>query len=685
VSTRSPLERRVLGSWDGASWVRVRATILGVLLGIGLAVVLGRAIHLQVVQQDRLRTLARDQYLRTVELAPHRGEILDRAGGTLASSVEVESIFLDPGLLPKEPEARHAEVERIGLAAGLSRERIRALSSRAAQAGRRFAWVRRKVSATTAAKVRALGSQGVGFVKEARRFYPQKELASQVLGFVGADGHGLEGLERSLDEELRGQSARVAGLRDAKGNALFAETSVPLAERTGASVTLTLDRTIQYAAEKALAKAVEQAAASSGSAVVLDVDTGEVLALASVPTFNPNLVPGRDERRAVRNRAVTDAFEPGSSMKVFLLAGALEHGKIRKDQAFDCENGRWRIGRHVIHDSHPYKMLRPPDILRVSSNVCSGKVAQAMGAEVVAKAYRDFGFGARTGIELPAESPGLVGKIQGEIGLVTASFGQGPVMASTLQIAAGIAAVANGGTLMRPWIVRSVVEPDGTALHQGGPHAVRRVISEATAREIGRWMERVVADDGTARKAAIDGYRVAGKTGTAQKVDPATGRYGKGRLASFAGFVPADAPKLSIVVMIDEPSVGSVYGGQIAAPAFKEIAEGALAALGIAPSQPIVAKEKAGPSKTASAPAKRQEAPAPEAVEGWVAEATGDGDDRVAVPDVRGLFARAALRRLSESALVPGIEGSGKVVGQVPPAGSIVERGSRVTLSLAPP
>jgi len=676
----------VLGSWDGASWVRVRAATLGILLGIGLAVVLGRAIHLQVVQQDRLGTLARDQYLRTVELAPHRGEILDRAGGTLASSVEVESIFLDPGLMSKEPGDLHAEVERIGLAAGLSRERIRALSARASQPGSRFAWVRRKVSAATAAKVREVGSPGVGFVKEARRFYPQKDLASQVLGFVGSDGHGLEGLERSLDEELRGQSAQVAALRDAKGNALLAETSVPVAERTGASVTLTLDRTIQYAAEKALAKAVQQAAASSGSAVVLDVDTGEVLALASVPTFNPNVGPAKDERRALRNRAVTDAFEPGSAMKVFLLAGALEQGKIRKDQVFDCENGRWKIGRHVIHDSHPYKTLRPPDILRVSSNVCSGKVAQAMGADVVAKTYRDFGFGARSGIELPAESPGLVGKIQGEIGLVTASFGQGPVMASPLQIAAAIAAVANGGTLMRPWIVRSVLEPDGTALRQGGPEVVRRVISEGTATEIGRWMERVVADDGTARKASIDGYRVAGKTGTAQKVDPATGRYGKGRLASFAGFVPADAPRLAIVVMIDEPSVGSVYGGQIAAPAFKEIAESALSTLGIAPSLPIVAKAGKEAPRVAAAPAKKQPV-REEPAEGWVLEPDGVGEarDRVAVPDVRGLFARAALRRLSESALEPGIEGSGKVVAQTPPAGSIVERGSRVTLSLAPP
>ncbi|HEY0838662.1 MAG TPA: penicillin-binding transpeptidase domain-containing protein [Vulgatibacter sp.] len=683
---RSPHERRVLGSWDGASWVRVRAATLGVLLGVGLCLVLARAIHLQVVQQDRLGNLARDQYLRTVELSPHRGEILDRAGGTLASSVEVESIFIDPGLLPKEPQALHAEAERIGLAAGLSRERIRQLATRASQPGSRFAWVRRKAGPAVAAKVRALGSPGVGFVKESRRFYPQKELAAQVLGFVGADGHGLEGLERELDEELRGQGAQVAALRDARGNALLAETSVPVEERTGASVTLTLDRAIQYAAEKAIAKAVRQAAASSGSAVVLDVDTGEVLALASVPVFNPNVIPGREERRSVRNRAVNDSFEPGSTMKVFLLAGALDAKKIRKDQVFDCENGRWKIGRHVVHDSHPYPSLRPPDILRVSSNVCSGKVAVAMGADLVAQTYRDFGFGARSGIELPAESPGLVGRIQGEIGLVTASFGQGPVMASPLQLATATAAIANGGKLMRPWIVRSVVGPDGASWRQGAPTIVRQVVSEATAREVGRWMERVVADDGTARKAAIDGYRVAGKTGTAQKVDSSTGRYGKGRLASFAGFVPADAPRLAIVVTVDEPSVGSVYGGQIAAPAFREIAESALSTLAIPPSQPLASRDKGRAEP--SAVAKREEPKEPEAAEGWVsvADAGGGGEgDQVVVPELRGLFARAALRRLSEASLEPGLEGTGKVITQRPPAGAIVERGTRVALRLEPP
>ncbi|AKU91869.1 penicillin-binding transpeptidase domain-containing protein [Vulgatibacter incomptus] len=677
---------RFAGAWDGARWVRVRATILAVLLGVGLCVVLGRAIHLQIVQQDKLGTLARDQYIRTVELSPHRGDILDRDGNTLASSVEVESIFVDPGLLARDPAELRDGVERVGRAAGLSREKLRALQSRSAQPGSRFVWVRRKSSPAIVAKVRALGLPGVGFVKESRRFYPQKELASQILGFVGADGHGLEGLERSLDDDLRGQGAQVAGLRDARGNALLAEAAVPMEERTGASVTLTIDRTIQYAAEKALSKAVEKANAEAGSAVVLDPSTGEVLAMVSMPTFNPNVIPGAKGRAAVRNRAVTDAFEPGSTMKVFVLAGALDRKAIRKDQSFDCEKGRWKIGKHVIHDTHPYPALTPPDILRVSSNVCSGKVAMALGNERLAQVYRDFGFGTRGGIELPGESPGLMRPFKGEIGLVTASFGQGPIMASSLQIASGYAAIANGGTRMKPWIVRSVVDPNGAVIRRGEPEVAGQAISPATAKEIARWLENVVLD-GTAGKAAIDGYRVAGKTGTAQKVDASIGRYGKGRLASFAGFVPAEDPKLAIVVMIDEPKEGSVYGGQIAAPVFREIAEAALKSRGIPPSLPLLAKadEKNKTAAKGAKPEPKKPTPRDDPAEGWVSEEDAPGDgDQVLVPDVRGLFARAALRKLGDAKLGASLEGSGKVVSQRPPAGSIVERGSQVAIALEP-
>jgi len=675
--------RLSLGRWDGARWVKVRAVLLGVLLGAGLLTVLGRAFWLQVIEQDWLGGMAREQYLRTAELSPRRGEILDRTGARLASSVEVESIFIDPKYLGENDEELRANVLKVAKAAGLSAPRTRRLLERALQPGNRFVWVKRKASPAVTAAVNALGfAKGVSTVKESRRFYPQKELASQLLGFVGSDGRGLEGLERSLDEDLRGQAAALPALRDARGRRLLPEVSVPVEERTGRTIELTLDRNIQYMAEKALGKAVEQSRAKAGTAVVVDPRTGEILAMAHAPTFNPNVIPGPTQREAVRSRAVSDAFEPGSTMKVFLLAGALEQGAIRPNQSFDCENGAWRVGRHTIHDTHRYERLTPAEILQLSSNICSGKVGMLVGGEKLARIYGDFGFGQRTGIELPGEAGGLVGKMKSDIALVTGSFGQGPIMASPLQIAMGLAAIANGGELLQPWLVRTVREPDGTVVRRGGKTVVRRAISERTAKQLNEWMQLVVSEDGTAPRAAVDGYRVAGKTGTAQKVDPQRRTYGRGRVASFGGFVPADDPRLVILVVIDEPQQGSVYGGIVAAPAFREIAEGALKSLGVAPSLPLAARKDDAKKKDAQAKKPKKEP----AAEGYV---TLDDEplpaaDQVRVPALDGLFARAAVRTLAEARLEADVVGTGRVVKQEPPAGSVVAQGSRVAVTLQP-
>ncbi len=662
---------------DSLRGVRFRAALVAFFLIAGLAVVFGRAVHLQVVQQDHLGALARDQYLKTIELAGRRGEIRDRNGGPLASSVEVDSIYVDPGMLAKTEAERRAGLERLAKAAGLSPERTRKFLSRALRPKNRFEWVKRRASPAVAKAVKDLGLPGVATVKESRRFYPQKELAAQVLGFAGADGKGLEGLERILDDELAGQGATVQGLRDARGRALLAEESVPVSYRSGATVELTLDRTLQYLAEKALTKAVEDARAKAGTAVVLDPRTGEILALANRPVFNPNVIPRNEEKDAVRNRAVTDTFEPGSTMKTFLIAGALDRGAITGKSLFDCEGGRWRVGGRTIHDHEGYRWMTPAQILMVSSNICSGKIGVALGAEKLASIYRDFGFGARTGVDLPGEVNGVVGSMKREIELVTASFGQGPITVTPLQLAAAMGAVANGGMLMRPYLVKRVTEPDGLVSREGVPVVVRRVIAPETARTVARWMETVVSDEGTAEKAAIDGYPVAGKTGTAQKVE--RGRYGKARIASFAGFVPADDPRLVIVVVIDEPQ-GKIYGGQVAAPPFKEIAEGALKLLGVPPTRPLA--RKADPPKAGKAPAKVE----PAAAEGWVEEDDGLPPEAgtVRVPDVRGLFARAAVRRLTEASLEAELDGTGRAVGQEPPAGSAVEPGSRVTIRLQP-
>lgn len=665
-------ERRLgVGSWGGVEWIRLRIATLFLFLMGGLLLVAGRAIHLQVVQRDWLGELARSQYSRTLDLAPHRGEILDREGGTLASSVEVDSIFIDPHLLGSTPEERKEVLSSLARAAELSPESVARIAKRLELPNNRFVWLRRRASPQVAERVRRLGLPGVGFVKEARRFYPHRETAAQILGLVGADGHGLEGLERLYDEKLRGQGAQIPALRDARGRALFSEAPVPVEVRQGANLHLTIDRAIQYLAEKALAQGIEENEARAGSAVVLDVHTGEVLALASYPAFNPNLPPSARTREGARHRALTDPFEPGSVVKPFLVAGALERGAIRESERFDCEGGVWRIGRHRIHDSRPYRELTPPRILQVSSNICMGKIAQRLGREAVEEIYRDFGFGRRSGIELPGEAGGLVGPIRGEIGLVTASFGQGPLMATSLQIAAAMAALGNGGRLMKPWIVKAIEGPEGI-LEEGAPRELGRPVSEETARTVVRWLEGAVEPGGTGTLAALERYAVAGKTGTSQKADPVSGGYGKERIASFAGVVPADAPRLAIAVVVDEPQKER-YGGKVAAPIFASIAEGALASLGVAPTR----ETPEGWERFAVEP----EDEAPEGLALHRPEGVGEAR----VPNLVGLGAREAVKRAGAAGLVVRVEGRGRVDAQDPPAGVRMQPGDEIVLRLRGP
>lgn len=668
-------ERRLgVGVWKGVGGVRNRILLLFLLMVGGLALVLGRAIHLQVVQRDWLGDLARSQYSRVLDLAPHRGEILDREGRTLASSVEVDSIYLDPRLLGATQEARRAALDALVREVDLSARQAARIAERLEVPNNRFVWLRRRVSPGAAERVRALELPGVGFVKEAQRFYPHRETAAQILGIVGNDGHGLEGIERLYDEALRGQGARIPGLRDARGRALFAEAPMPAEHRQGATVRLTLDRAIQYQTEKALAAGITENEAKAGSAVVLDVATGEVLALASYPAFNPNLPPSARQREGARHRALTDPFEPGSVMKAFLLAGALERGAIAASDRFDCEGGVWRIGRHRIHDSRPHKVLTPPRILHVSSNICTGKIAQRLGAEEVEAIYRDFGFGRPSGIELPGEAGGLVGPIRGDIGLVTSSFGQGPIMATSLQIAVAMAALGNGGRVLVPWIVHSIQEADGEVALAGAPKERGRAVSEETARTLVDWLEGVVQEGGTGTLAALERYPVAGKTGTSQKADPARGGYGKERIASFAGVVPADAPRIAIAVVVDEPQK-SKYGGRVAAPIFRSIAESALGTLGVAPS-------RATPRDWERLVALAPEAEARGALSAIDAEDEGAS---LRAPTLLGLGARAAVARAGAAGLIPRLEGRGRVVAQDPPAGSPIERGDEIVLRLRTP
>jgi cell division protein FtsI (penicillin-binding protein 3) len=656
-------------------WLRLRVMLLGGLFLSLLALAFGRAAYLQVHEQDKLRGMAQDQYVRQIEIPARRGDIFDRRGTPLAQSVEVDSIWVDPSMLPDAKKAARSLAKVLKL----DGEETEELSTRL-QRAKRFVWVKRQAKPQEVEAVTALALPGIGFTKEPKRFYPQRELAAQVVGVVGTDGRGLEGLELAFDDELSGQNSSLSGFRDAKGRKLQVQgTSDPI-EREGAAVTLTLDRHLQYVAEKALLHAVEESKAVAGIVVVLDPKTGELLALASAPSFNPN-TPESLQHDALRNRAALDTFEPGSTMKSFVVAAALEEKSIKPEDVFFCENGAWSIGRYTINDTHPHGWLSPKAILQVSSNIGAAKVGQALGREKLVSYYHAFGFAERTGLSLPGEGKGVIPFPKAEVSLATQSFGQG-MTATAVQVAAAYGALANDGVLMRPYLISKVVDPDGVVLLENRPTEVRRVVSSKVARQVVGMLESVVLKEGTAPRAAMEEYRVAGKTGTAQKADPVARGYSDKRIASFAGVVPADNPRAVVLVVVDEPKT-DVYGGLVAAPAFKEIATAAMAHLAVPPSRGLVPEVAVAPvappvaAKTPQVPLK------PLPARPVVAEQEGAGEGTVRVPDVQGQVGREAVVKLLASALEPQLLGSGRVVSQTPAAGILVDKGARVTLELA--
>jgi cell division protein FtsI (penicillin-binding protein 3) len=659
---------------NAGRWVRLRAALTGAVLLLCFGVVLARAAKVQLLDRGRLSRLARDQTRREIEWAPRRGLITDRRGAKLAVTQDVDSIFADPAAFTT-PRERSSAADL--LARALRTDRAKVLARLAGE--KRFVWLKRRVDEVAAARVAGLGLDGVELVKEPKRFYPQRALAGHVLGFVGEEG-GQEGLERELDASLKGKPVSVQAVRDARGATVLAQGAPDTADLTGATVTLTLDSAIQLAAERELSRAVASSRATAGWAAVVDVQSGAVLALASNPAFDANK-PGRDPA-VWRNRAVQDQLEPGSTIKSFVVAAALDARVLDPAKPLYCENGSWERYGHVLHDTHRVGWATPAAVLRESSNICAAKIGESLGKQRLVAALRAFGFGERTGVGLPGEAKGSMPDParMPNISVDTVSFGQG-LSATGLQTVMAMAAIANGGLLLRPFIVSKVVAPDGKVLLQRQREEVRRVIKPATAREIAAMLEEVV-EKGTGMKARVSGFRVAGKTGTAQKVDPIRGGYGEKRLASFLGFLPADDPKLAILVAVDEPE-GDVFGGSVAAPAWSAIGAEALRQIGVAPDS---AREEA--ELASIAPPQEDEQP-PEA------DAEADPEIRPpaaasrppkqsVVPDLTGLPARSAVRKLAEAALEPELRGSGRTIAQSPRPGAIVKRGARVRVTLAP-
>jgi cell division protein FtsI (penicillin-binding protein 3) len=434
-----------------------------------------------------------------------------------------------------------------------------------------FVWVKRKITPEQSEKIKDLKISGLGFIKEAQRFYPHKELAGQLLGFVGVDSQGLEGIEREFDKQIKGASGYLLVNRDALGRDLFPEGIKKVDSLRGYNLVLTIDKNVQYIAEKELQAAVTAARARSGLAVVMDPRTGEILASAVAPAFNPN--QGNTSGSIWKNRAITDVFEPGSTFKPFVVGSALEEGVVKPADIYDCENGSYPIGGKIIHDVHPHGLLSVTEVIKFSSNIGASKIAQHLGRERFYSYIRKFGFSQETGIELPGEVSGYIPHASQwrEINLGTISFGQG-VSVTALQMAAAYSAIANGGLLMRPYLVKKIQEDSGTVVQEAGPAIIRRVISEQSARMLREMLKTVTEDGGTGQKARVEGFEVAGKTGTAQKIAANGKGYSDKCVSSFVGFIPAQDPKLTIVVVIDEPQ-GVTYGGVVAAPAFSRMAQ----------------------------------------------------------------------------------------------------------------
>ncbi len=554
----------------------MRRRILGIflLLFLSLGGVAAKLFFLQIQQGDRLTEGATKQYQRRLPILSRRGTIYDRTGRELAVSLQVASVFAQPAAIEDPADA----AERLAPILDQPAKEIQARLT----SDKPFVWLQRHLDPPQAEAISDLNLRGIGLFPESRRYYPRQELAAHVLGLGGLDDRGLEGLEYQYDDLLGGQPQFVVAQQDALGRIIFRqEESRPQAPIF--DLTLTIDEVIQYIAERELARAVERSRAKAGTAIVMDPSTGEILALANQPTYDPNTYR-KANSAARRNRAVTDAFEPGSSFKVILLAGALEEGVVRPGDQFHGENGAIEVSGVTIRDHEKYGWLTVRQILTQSSNVGAIKIGQKLGKSLYYHYISGFGFGSLTGMDLPGETPGLMRRPRGwsALSLSVLSLGQ-EISVTPVQIATAFSAVANGGNLVRPHVVRGLRAVDGSLQRQVEPVMIRRVISSETARTLLDMMRGVV-EEGTGKEAALEEYSVAGKTGTAQKLDPATGRYSHQKVvASFVGAVPAERPRLVILVLIDEPETLR-WGGSIAAPTFREIARDALKYLQVPPS-----------------------------------------------------------------------------------------------------
>jgi cell division protein FtsI (penicillin-binding protein 3) len=675
--------------------VHVRLLLVAGVALLWMTAVFGRLGYLQLVRHSDYLARAQRQQQRTIEITPKRGAIFDRNMHPLAMSVPVESAFAVPA------EIGDNKVMAARLLSGVLGIPRDVLETRF-ESGSSFVWILRKLPPDKAEAVRALNLKGVYLQNENQRYYPKRELAAHVLGFVDLDEKGLGGIEYELDNLIRGRSEKIIVMADARQRWFDGGTAQ---KDQGADIVLTIDEKIQYIAERELAAAITQTHSLAGTVIVQNPNNGAILALANWPKFNPN--SQNDAKTEARmNRAVSAIYEPGSTFKLVTLAAAFDQNLTRPEEVFNCENGAVYIAGHRIRDHKPFGMLTVADILAQSSDVGAIKIALRLGAPKFYDYIRGFGFGQQTGVDLPGESRGILRKLDNwtPISIGSISMGQ-EVGVTPMQLVTAVSAIANGGTLYKPHVVAEIkrgteVLPMTGALAPGEP---KEVIRPETAATLRRLMEGVILN-GTGTKARLDGWTAAGKTGSAQKIDPATGRYSPTQLiASFSGFAPINDPAVTILVSLDSP-VGEHEGGQVAAPAFKRIAEQVLPYLDVPRDVPLSPKlvqaaylrssstqndnlEDFTPVDFAAQP---DQAPGdehekkPAAAQPSVMVALDEGGD-IGVPDFRGKTMRDVTEMCLRLGLEPVLVGSGLAVDEAPASGAKVRRGVKITVRFNTP
>ena len=613
---------------------------------------ISRAFQLQVLSGQKLKELATRQHTTVLQLQAERGVIYDRNGEKLAISILTDSVCADPSKIidPAKSSRQIAKILNLDI-----QDVYKKLST-----PKNFCWLARRISPEQSASVKNADIEGILLVKEPKRFYPNGELAAHLLGFVGLDASGLEGLERKFDESLRGRSEKLAWARDAKGQKLFLRVEKnETQKKENENLVLTIDNRIQYLVETSLKEAVLDKGAKGGLAIVMDPKTGEILALANQLGFNPNNVEGLKPERW-RNHAIADYYDPGSTFKPFLVAGALEEKIIKESDKFFCENGNYKIANRVIHEANKkhYGTLMVREILKYSSNIGSAKIAQKMGKEKFYDYIQKFGFGEKTGIDLPGESSGSVRPVKNWVPVDTAmiAFGQG-VSVTAIQLITAVSAIANNGVLMKPYIVRGIADKDNNLVKLYTPTVVRKVISPDTAKRLTNMLTDVVGDDdGTGKNAKMVNVSVAGKTGTSQKFDSTRGVYSSEKVrTSFMGFFPAENPQVAILVILDEPQRDK-WGGVASAPVFKKIGEQILNCFKTNIREtPAFEKDKMEKVQLVSA----EQTIIPQNVE---------ESDESSVPDFTGLTIREAIKKAKSESIELKISGNGWAVRQYPPA-----------------